>query len=99
MAYTLTASVHREIERVFAPEHWDYVRLRLAEQALPLEQSAPPPRVHLAVIWLSKGERRLFDSALQEASCDWRDTLVAAGLANEGWKDILKRQGIDFHDW
>src|SRR4051794_13138003 len=54
MPYTLTESVQREIERTFAPEDLDYVRSRLSAQELHMERSAPPPRVHIAVIWLSK---------------------------------------------
>ena len=99
MAYTLTESVQREIERVFAPEHVEYVRSRLAERELPMERSAPPPRVHIAVIWLSKGDRKRFDYELEGACCDWRDTLVSAGLANDDWKAILTKKGIDCHDW
>ena len=99
MAYTLTEPVLREIARVFAPEHVDYVRSRLAERQLPMERSAPPPRVHIAVLWLSKGDRKRFDYELEGACCDWRDTLVLAGLANEDWRAILTQRGIDCHDW
>ena len=99
MAYTLEEAVLREIERTFAPEHVAYVRTQLAERALPMERSAPPPRVHLAVIWLSKGDPKRFDSELEGACCDWRDTLVSAGLANDDWEAVLKKRGIDRDDW
>lgn len=99
MAYTLTPSVQREIERTFVPEHVDYVRSRLAERELPMGRSAPPPRVHVAVIWLSKGDIKRFDYELEGACCDWRDTLVSAGLANEDWKHVLTQRGIDCEDW
>ena len=99
MAYTLTPSVQREIERTFAPEHVDYVRSRLAEQELPMGRSAPPPRVHVAVIWLSKGDIKRFDTELEGACCDWRDTLVSADLADEDWKRVLTHRGIDCEDW
>ena len=99
MAYALTESVRQEIDRIFSPEDVDYVRSRLAERELPMDRSAPPPRVHIAIIWLSKGDRKRFDCELEGACCDWRDTLVSAGLANEDWKDILTKKGIDCHDW
>jgi hypothetical protein len=99
MTYTIVPAVQREIERTFAREQVDYVRTRLAQRTLPMDQSAPPPRVHIAVIWLSKGDLKRFDYELAGACSDWRDTLVAAGLGNEDWKDVLAQRGIDCHDW
>lgn len=99
MAYTLKPAIEREIERIFAPEHVDYVRRKLRERELPWDSSAPPPRVHIAVLWLSKGDIKKFDCELEGACCDWRDTLTSAGLANENWRTILAQKGIDSHDW
>lgn len=99
MAYSLTASVLREIQRSFAPEHVDYVRSRLTEQELPMALSAPPSRIHIAVIWLSRGNHKRFDQELEGACCDWRDTLDSAGLYGEHWKSILTNKGIVCHDW
>src|SRR5262245_24295420 len=99
MPYVLKASVEREIERTFAPEHVDYVRRQLAERELPMDRSAPPPRVHVAVLWLARGDIKRFDYELGGACCDWRDTLVAAGLANEDWRTVLGQRGIDCSDW
>lgn len=99
MAHTLTESVLREIERSFAPEHVNYVRRRLSEQELPMALSAPPSRVHIAVIWLSRGDRKRFDQELEGACCDWRDTLDSAGLYGADWKTILTSKGIDCHNW
>jgi hypothetical protein len=79
MVYTLTESVQREIERTFAPEHWDYVRSRFAGCGLPMDRSAPPPRVHIAVIWLSKGDLKRFDSELESAWFNVRFLHAAIG--------------------
>ena len=89
MPYILKASVEREIERTFAPEHVDYVKRRLSDQDLPMDRSAPPPRVHAAVLWLARGDVKRFDFELEGACSDWRDTLHAAGLASEDWKRVL----------
>lgn len=70
MPYILKASVEREIERTFAPEHVDYVRQRLREQELPRDHSAPPPRVHAAVLWLARGDIKRFDHELAGACSD-----------------------------
>lgn len=99
MPYILLQQVEREITRLFAPEHVGYVRTRLSERSLPLEHSAPPPRVHLAVLWLSQGDLERFDRELDSACVDWRDTLVAAGLANANWRSLLMARGIDCQDW
>jgi hypothetical protein len=99
MGYTLHAAVIREAQQAFGPEDIDYVLARLAGTPLPLERSGPPPRVHLAVIWLSKGERRWFDHQIEGARRDWRDTLVEAGLAGEDWREVVKRRGTDCTDW
>jgi hypothetical protein len=99
MKYVLAKGVQQEIERTFAPEDQAHVRTSLAEQSLPLDRSAPPPRVHLAIIWLSKGDLKRFDRELDGAGRDWRDTLVAAGLANENWRSVLAARGIDCAGW
>jgi len=99
MSYVLKPSVEREIERTFAAEHVDYVKRRLSERELPMDRSAPPPRVHVAVVWLARGDVQRFDHELEGACFDWRDTLVAAGLANEDWRAVLTRRGIDCQDW
>jgi hypothetical protein len=99
MTYTIAPAVKREIERSFPLEHVNYVQSALAERQLPMDRSAPPPRVHIAVIWLSKGDIKRFEHELEGACMDWRDTLVAAGLGNEDWKDVLAQRGIDCHDW
>ena len=99
MPYILKESVQREIERLFPPEHVEYVRSKLASQALPMERSAPPARVHIAILWLSGGDLKRLQYELDGASCDWRDTLVSSGLANADWKEVLVRKGIDCNDW
>lgn len=99
MPYVLQPSVEREIERTFAPEHVEYVKRRLRERELPWDRSAPPPRVHVAVLWLAKGDVKRFDYELEGACADWRDTLMAAGLASGDWKSVLTQRGIDCNDW
>jgi len=99
MSYKLEDSVIREVEKTFPPELVGAVCKRLEETELPMERSAPPPRVHIAVIWLSKGDLEKFNYELDGAACDWRDTLVAAGLAGEDWRDILQAKKIESGSW
>lgn len=99
MSYSLHPAVVREARRVFSLLDIEYVLKKLAETPLPMERSAPPPRVHLAVIWLSKGDRTSFDYQIDGAQHDWRDILVEAGLANENWREVITMRGIDCTDW
>ncbi len=99
MAYVLRGSIERAIEKMFDVAQVDYVSERLRMAKLPLDLGAPPPRVHAAVLWLAQGDLDRFDRALGDACIDWRDTLVAAGLANDDWRDLLIQRGIDCTDW
>lgn len=97
--YTLEASIVKEIQRSFAAGDRDYVGTQLASTGLPMGAVAPPPRVHAAILGLARGDRAKFDEVLAGACADWRDTLVAAGLANQNWKLVLDKRGIDCTDW
>jgi hypothetical protein len=50
-------------------------------------------RVHLATIKMADGNVLRFRQALGMARVDWRDVLVAAGLANHDWPEVLRRGG------
>jgi len=99
VAYTLEASIVKEIQRSFAAGDRDYVSEKLASTGLPMGAVAPPPRVHAGILFLAKGNRAKFDEVLSSACADWRDTLVAAGLANQNWKLVLDKRGIDTSTW
>jgi hypothetical protein len=99
MSFSLHPTIIEEAKRLFGPNDVDYVLAKLSSTPLPMARSGPPPRVHLAVIWLSKGDRKSFDYQIDGAACDWRDTLVEAGLGNEDWPQIVRSHGIDCSDW
>ncbi|MCE7903874.1 MAG: hypothetical protein DYH20_14855 [Gammaproteobacteria bacterium PRO9] len=98
-AYQLETSIIREITRSFDAGDRDHVTAKLANTGLPMGAVAPPPRVHAAILWLARGDRKKFDEALATACIDWRDTLAAAGLAGQNWKLELARRGIDCDGW
>jgi hypothetical protein len=97
--YKLEQAVLSEATRLFKAEDVASVLTALRETELWAERSAPPPRVHIAVLWISKGDLRLFHQRLQWAHDDWRDVLLEAGLANENWREVLQRGGIDARHW
>ena len=99
MPYVLEKSVIDEIETYFPAEHWEYVKSKLEATELWAENSAPPPRVHMAVIWKSKGDIDKFVNELRWAADDWRDILVETGLGNENWREVLSQKGVDCENW
>lgn len=50
-------------------------------------------RVHLAIVKHAEGSFERFARTLALASTDWRDVLVASGLAHEDWPDVLRVAG------
>jgi hypothetical protein len=99
MGYKLDPAVVIEVRRVFSPQDIDYVLAKLTETPPPVALVGPPSRIHLAVIWLSKGDRKKFDCEIDGTRRDWRDTLVTAGLDGEGWREIIMSRGIDCSNW
>jgi hypothetical protein len=97
--HQLEASILNAIQRSFAAGDRDYISTKLLNTGLPMGAVAPLPRVHAAILWLAKGDRAKFDEVLAGACADWRDTLVAAGLANQNWKLVLDKRGIDCEGW
>jgi hypothetical protein len=72
--------VHQQAHRFFASAQADEVIAALDRSDLSLGLTSPD-RVHLAILLISKGNMQQFRMALSQASYDWRNTLVAAGLA------------------
>jgi hypothetical protein len=94
MRYPLAHSVRREAARLFPADQADAVLDQLASTELPLGGDWPE-RVHLAILHLAQGDMHRFKHELAGARLDWRDTLVAAGLGNENWRDVLRGRGIE----
>ncbi|HWO60291.1 MAG TPA: hypothetical protein VNO31_09680 [Umezawaea sp.] len=46
-------------------------------------------RLGAAAVILAEGDVHEFRSAVRLANLDWRDLLVAGGLAHENWPDVL----------
>lgn len=49
-------------------------------------------RVQAAIVLLADGDIGRFRQALDLGQTDWRDVLMAAGLADEDWPDRLDRE-------
>lgn len=51
-------------------------------------------RVHCAILKIGGGDVGKVSVALREAAVDWRDVLVAAGLADGNWPTVLRDAGF-----
>lgn len=98
MPYIITDLVKQQARKLFPPDDAELVLSTLGTTRLPLiPDGQAPERIHLAILYLSGGDLREFDQTLRNGLIDWRDTLVAAGLANADWPEVLRSRGIDFH--
>ena len=99
MAYIVTDLVKRQVRKLFAPDEADLVITELETTHIPLiDDGDAPERIHLAILYLSDGDLREFDQTLNGGKIDFRDTLVAAGLADADWPTVLRSRGIDYRD-
>lgn len=68
---------------------------RLQELSLPfIETAVQRERIQAAVVFLAAGSYAAFERAAGRAEVDWRDVLVAAGLANGDWPERLDKQFV-----
>ena len=73
------------VRRDFAADDVDAIVARLSSLDLPLAGDGPHTRIEAALLVLAEGSRAQFDAAAAGAEIDWRDTLVAAGFADDDW--------------
>ncbi|WP_306326116.1 hypothetical protein [Streptomyces venezuelae] len=92
----LTSRLERRIRRDFPdPETAAEISRRLV--GLPEAMGYSPDffaqeRCHAALVLLAGGSVGRFDEAVELASQDWRDLLVAADLAHQDWPARLRTE-------
>ena len=79
-----TARLARRVQHDFGADA-ELVLAALAE----LPGYAGSERVQAAMVRLARGDLGRMDVQLREARIDWRDVLVAAGLAHDDWPERL----------
>jgi hypothetical protein len=89
-------NVRRQIGRFLAAKNVPEAIQAMETADLPFI-SGTSDRIQFALLLLARGNCERFKSELKQAQIDWRDTLVAAGLANEDWRDVLASLGIEFN--
>jgi hypothetical protein len=88
---SISERVRRRV-RVEFPQHPNLVVAALTEltyDVFPSEarDSVYVERIQLAALLLARGDLRRLDDALVLGHTDWRDLLVNAGLADDGWRE------------
>ena len=80
----------------------DEILRRLESLQLPLIESQGPAgleRVQAAIVVLARGDAERFERDAKVAERDWRDVLVAAGLASFDWPGILDDELGEGEPW
>jgi hypothetical protein len=89
----ITQRLEARVRRDFGPSDADVVLTMLAELCPDLpdfrKDSEGTERVLAAVVVFADGNSQRFLDAAALALIDWRDVLMAAGLANESWRNDL----------
>ena len=61
-------------------------------ETLPLADKQDPERLQAAVVLSARGSIERVATSLARARTDWRDALMAGGLANGDWRQRLDRE-------
>jgi hypothetical protein len=86
----ISTRLQRRVRADF-PHYPNVVAAALAEltrEVFPSEtrDSLPIERIQLAALLSARGDLRRLDDALVLGRADWRDLLVVADLADDGWR-------------
>ncbi|MFG2270438.1 hypothetical protein ACGFNY_11790 [Streptomyces chartreusis] len=90
----ISARLHKRIHRDFPdPEAAKGIAGALRVLATELERSQESPeRLLTAALVIADGDVTRFRSAIRLARTDWRDLLVAGGLAHADWPQVLDEE-------
>jgi hypothetical protein len=95
MVADISSRLERRIRADF-PHHTNLVTAALAWLTSgSFEEDRDPvgiERIQLAALLIAQGNLRKLDDAIRLGRSDWRDLLVAGGLAHEGWQDRMKAE-------
>ena len=86
-------SVLREIRKSFPAAEHDRVESALNSADFPMA-GANLERIQLAILHCAEGNLTSFEKCVEAAELDWRDVLLAAGLAFGNWREVLSDRGI-----
>jgi hypothetical protein len=85
----ITPRIERYVRERFTAPDADRALGILRHWRISYEDEPPTERLTAAAVLAADGTRTGLDGALRLAEADWRDLLVAAGLAHAGWEAVL----------
>ncbi|WP_030259805.1 hypothetical protein [Streptomyces violens] len=90
----LSARIVRHIRKEFPEDQSETVAQLLEEVIEPITEGNVmfQERVAAAAVICSQGDLDEFFAVLEEVRADWRDVLVAAGLADAQWKQLINEK-------
>jgi len=88
----LTQRLSDRIGRDFAPATAEQVRSYLTSLTADASGGQDLERIQAAVVLASHGQWERFRRVFDLLSVDWRDVLMAGGLGNEDWPDVLSKE-------
>lgn len=95
---TVSQLVANEVRRRFPPESVDFVLDKFRSTRLGyVEQpgfEGDRDRIQFAILKQAAGDPRHIEPLLALAVTDWRDLLIATGLADEDWPEVLRAAGF-----
>ena len=83
----LTPRIERYVRLHF--DDAELILAALADWRISYEEEPPDERLTAAVVLGADGSLEGIDAGFELAEQDWRDLLVAAGLAHEDWPELL----------
>lgn len=91
LAGVISDRLQAYVRRRFAPDEVEPIFGLLAEVVYeePGSTEEGIERIQAAVVLIADGDVQRLLRAMEMAQDDWRDVLVAAGLAHEGWPERL----------
>jgi hypothetical protein len=88
----ITDLIKKEVSRAFCSSDHTEVFTEL-EKCHPTMIGDELERVLLAIVHLSMGRCDRLKLFVRDAEQDWRDVLIAAGLAFENWREVIRNSG------
>jgi hypothetical protein len=85
--------VRARVVRDFGAQEADRILAKLEKLNLPLiadDAHGGRERIHAAILLASRGDSGRVRGLMEMAERDWRDVLVAGGLAHGDWPDRLR---------
>jgi hypothetical protein len=85
----LTPRLRAYVRRTFPTADVDAALVALEDRRVPSLDDPPPERFLAAVVFLAEGRAEELVTGFELGETDYRDLLVAAGLGETWWPDVL----------